>query len=99
MTPQTFVNDIRKIPEVASQIVLLVIDEAHRASGAHAYSQAVRDMMVLNPHFRVLALTATPGSTRDAVQNVVDAAHISHIEIRDEGALDLKSYIHKKVRV
>jgi ATP-dependent DNA helicase MPH1 len=53
--------------------------------------------MAKNPHFRVLALTATPGSTPDAVQAIVDALHISRIEIRDEGSLDLKEYVFKKV--
>ena len=33
--------------------------------------------MTLNPHFRVLALTATPGAKADAVQNVVDSLHVS----------------------
>lgn len=53
--------------------------------------------MAKNPHFRVLALTATPGSTPDAVQAIVDSLHISRIEIRDEGSLDLREYMHKKV--
>lgn len=78
--------------------MLIVVDEAHRATGGYAYSIAIRDMMVFNPHFRVLALTATPGSNRDAVQAVVDNMHISHIEIRDEQALDLRQYVHRKVR-
>jgi ATP-dependent DNA helicase MPH1 len=56
-------------------------------------------MMAKNPHFRVLALTATPGGTPEAVQSIIDCLHISHIEIRDENSLDLKAYIHKKVRV
>ena len=52
--------------------------------------------MAKNPHFRLMALTATPGSKPDAVQAIVDSLHISHIEIRDEHSLDLKAYIHKK---
>ena len=54
-------------------------------------------MMAKNPHFRVLALSATPGNTPDAVQAIVDSLHISHIEIRNEQSFDLRSYIHKKV--
>lgn len=77
--------------------MLIVLDEAHRATGAYAYATAIRDMMIFNPNFRVLALTATPGSNREAVQAVVDSMHISHIEIRDEQALDLREYIHRKV--
>ena len=49
-----------------------------------------------NPHFRVLALTATPGSKIEAVQEVVDALHISHIEMRSEQSPDVCQYLHKK---
>lgn len=54
-------------------------------------------MMAKNPHFRVLALTATPGGKLEAVQTLIDGLHISRIEIRDENSLDLKPYLHKKV--
>jgi len=53
--------------------------------------------MAKNPHFRLLALTATPGNNVEAVQTLVDGLHISRIEIRNEESLDLKPYIHKKV--
>ncbi|KAG7099443.1 hypothetical protein E1B28_001294 [Marasmius oreades] len=97
MTPQTLINDLTSENCDVRDIVLLVIDEAHRASGGdYAYNQVVRYMMAKNPYFRVLALTATPGSTPDAVQNIVDGLHISRIEIRDENSLDLKPYIHEK---
>lgn len=72
-------------------------DEAHKGSGGYAYAQVVRYMMCKNPHFRVLALTATPGNKAEAVQDIVDSLHISHIEIRNEGSMDLKQYIFEKV--
>ncbi|KAJ7293338.1 hypothetical protein C8J57DRAFT_1268767 [Mycena rebaudengoi] len=96
MTPQTLNNDLVSENCDAKDIVLLVIDEAHRATGGYAYNTVVRYMMAKNPHFRILALTATPGSTPDAVQALIDGLHISHIEIRDENSLDLKAYIHHK---
>ncbi len=74
----------------------LWLDEAHKATGNHSYAQVVRYLMARNPHFRVLALTATPGSTPAAVQAIIDSLHISHIEIRDEESLDLRPYIFKK---
>lgn len=77
--------------------MLYAVDEAHKGTGDYAYAQVIRFLMTKNPHFRVLALTATPGSTPDAVQAIVDSLHISRIEIRDEGSLDLREYIHKKV--
>ena len=74
------------------------LDEAHRATGDYSYNQVIRFLMAKNPHFRVLALTATPGNKPEAVQALVDSLHISHIEIRNEDSLDLRPYIHKKVR-
>lgn len=75
------------------------IDEAHKGTGDYAYAQVVRYMMAKNPHFRVLALTATPGGKPEAVQAIIDSLHISHIEIRDERSIDLKPYIFNKVRL
>ena len=73
-------------------------DEAHIATGDYAYAQIVRYMMAKNPHIRTLALTATPGNKPETVQKIVDALHIDHIEIRNEESIDLRDYIHKKVR-
>ncbi|TCD67543.1 3'-5' DNA helicase [Steccherinum ochraceum] len=96
MTPQTLMNDIRNGVCDCRDIVLLVIDEAHKGTGDYAYAQVVRYLMAKNPTFRLLALTATPGSTPEAVQTVVDSLHISHVEIRDEESLDLRQYMHEK---
>jgi hypothetical protein len=75
-TPQTVQNDLKGGRIDASKIVCLVLDEAHKASGDFAYCGVVRYLMSKNPHFRVLALSATPGSTPEAVQAVVDALHV-----------------------
>ncbi|KAG8864334.1 3'-5' DNA helicase [Tulasnella sp. 330] len=96
MTPQTLYNDIASEAFDPLDVVLLVIDEAHRATGDYAYSTVVRYLTAKNPHFRLLALTATPGSDPERVQNVIDNLHISHIEIRDEKSLDLRQYVHEK---
>ena len=44
------------------------IDEAHKATGQHAYVQAVRMLRERSGGFRVLALSATPGRDPMAVQ-------------------------------
>lgn len=79
--------------------MIMLSDEAHHATGGYAYNQVIGMLMSKNPHFRVLALTATPGSTPEALQNLIDGLHISHVEIRDEGCRDIVPYIHEKVRV
>ena len=72
-------------------------DEAHKATGSYAYSQVLRFLMAKNPHFRVLALSATPGSDPEKVQSIIDHLHISRIEIRDEASMDLREYMFTKV--
>jgi len=97
MTPQTLVNDLATGTCDPDKVVLLVIDEAHKGTGDYAYAQIIRFMMAANPFFRILALTATPGSKPEAVQAILDSLHISHIEIRNEGSMDVQPYMHKKV--
>ena len=53
--------------------------------------------MANHPHFRVVALTATPGRTPDKVQEIVDNLHISQIEIREAEAPEISRYMYKKV--
>ncbi|CAG8645682.1 10842_t:CDS:2, partial [Acaulospora colombiana] len=97
MTPQTLVNDLATSTCDPTSIALLVIDEAHKGTGDYAYAQIVRFMMAVNPFFRILALTATPASKPEAVQAIVDSLHISHIEIRNEGSMDVQPYMRKKL--
>nr|VWO96633.1 ATP-dependent RNA helicase CshA (EC [Ganoderma boninense] len=92
----TLLNDLIQGHVDPLDLVLIVIDEAHRGTGDYAYAQVVRYMMQHNPHHRILALTATPGGKPEAVQEIVDALHVSHIEIRSETDPDLKKYLHTK---
>ncbi|EPY51738.1 ATP-dependent 3' to 5' DNA helicase [Schizosaccharomyces cryophilus OY26] len=100
MTPQTLNNDLRSGFVDARSIVCLVIDEAHKATGSHAYAQVIRTILKHNSHFRVLALTATPGSTTSAVQKVIDCLHISKVIVRNEESVDIRPYVfHKNIQV
>ncbi|KAL5380010.1 hypothetical protein DPSP01_008049 [Paraphaeosphaeria sporulosa] len=96
MTPQTLVNDLKHGYADPKRIVLLVVDEAHRATGAYAYVEAVSFLRRFNNSFRVLALTATPGADIEAVQKVIDGLDISRVEIRTERSLDIVKYIHHR---
>ncbi|KAF2442440.1 P-loop containing nucleoside triphosphate hydrolase protein [Karstenula rhodostoma CBS 690.94] len=96
MTPQTLVNDLKHGYADPKKIVLLVVDEAHRATGGYAYVEAVSFLRRFNNSFRVLALTATPGADIEAVQKVIDGLDISRVEIRTERSLDIVKYIHHR---
>ncbi|KAF3484111.1 ATP-dependent DNA helicase [Arthroderma uncinatum] len=96
MTPQTLINDLKSGIADPKRIVLLVVDEAHRATGAYVYVEVVKFIQRFNTSFRVLALTATPGSTVETVQEVIDGLNISRVEIRTEESLDIRGYVHAK---
>ncbi|KAJ2315017.1 3'-5' DNA helicase [Coemansia sp. RSA 2705] len=112
-TPQILQNDLKTgtlDTENAKRIVLLVIDEAHRATGRYAYGESIdalhslyhgSNAAMLNPAqpcraapFRVMALTATPGSKISAVDDIVQRLHIAHIFLRTEESIDVVPYIH-----
>lgn len=97
MTPQTLMIDLKHGYADPKKIVLLVVDEAHRATGNYAYVEVVSFLRRFNTSFRVLALTATPGADVEAVQKVIDGLDISRVEIRTEQSLDIKKYIHHRV--
>ncbi|RDW70802.1 3'-5' DNA helicase [Aspergillus mulundensis] len=96
MTPQTLTNDLKSGIADPKRIVLLVVDEAHRATGGYAYVEVVKFLRRFNQSFRILALTATPGSNVESVQAVVDGLDISRVEIRTEQSLDIREYVHSK---
>jgi ATP-dependent DNA helicase MPH1 len=96
MTPQTLINDLKTGSCDPKKIVLVVIDEAHRATGSYAYVEVVKFIRRFNESFRILALTATPGSDVEAVQKVIDGLDIARCEIRTEQSLDIREYVHHK---
>ncbi|KAI9737129.1 MAG: 3'-5' DNA helicase [Cirrosporium novae-zelandiae] len=96
MTPQTIINDLKTGICDPKRIVLLVVDEAHRATGNYAYVEVVSFLRRFNSSFRVLALTATPGASVEAVQAVVDHLDISRVEIRTEKSIDIQPYVHSR---
>ncbi|KAF2468267.1 P-loop containing nucleoside triphosphate hydrolase protein [Lindgomyces ingoldianus] len=96
MTPQTLLNDLKAGCADPKKIVLLVVDEAHRATGSYAYVEVVSLMRRFNPSFRILALTATPGADVESVQKVIDGLEISKIEIRTENSLDIRNFVHQR---
>ena len=96
MTPQTLINDLKKGSADPKKIVLLVVDEAHRATGGYAYVEVVKFIKRFNESFRVLALTATPGGDIEAVQKVIDGLDIARVEIRTEQSLDIRDYVHHR---
>lgn len=95
-TPQVVENDLAFGVVNPKSIVLLVIDEAHRARGNYSYNNVVNFLRRFNDSFRTLALTATPAADVEGVQAVIDNLKISKIEVRTEQSIDIIKYMKRK---
>jgi len=87
-TPQTIDNDILAGIIDKNDFNLIIFDEAHRAVGDYAYCR-IADFF---KDAKKLALTASPGSKRAKIEEVVNNLHISKVEIRTEDDVDVRDY-------
>jgi hypothetical protein len=96
-TPQTLHNDVNRGTCDISDFVLLVVDEAHRATGNYAYTHITKTIMECKDRKRgprIVALSATPGSKLDKVAEVIENLYISKVEVRAADDEDVKEYVH-----
>ncbi|KAL1428097.1 hypothetical protein MTO96_016990 [Rhipicephalus appendiculatus] len=96
LTPQVMMNDLLRNALRPQDVKCLVIDEAHKALGSYSYCQVVKEILKDNNQFRILALSATPGTDVKAVRNVLANLMISHVELRTEDSLDIQAFTQKR---
>ncbi|KAL9182243.1 hypothetical protein ACHAXT_012895 [Thalassiosira profunda] len=95
-TPQTLVKDITDGRCDAEKIVCVVMDEAHRATGEHANAVLVRLIANSGGKFRMVGLSATPGTDIKSIQAIVDTLRITKIEARMEDDPNVRQYINHR---
>ena len=91
-TPQVVRNDANKGTLDLSEIDLLVVDEAHRATGNAAVAQLGDLLMMANPEARILGATASPGWNESSVEEVCERLHLSGIHARGSKETMLEPY-------
>ncbi len=91
-TPQTIENDIMGGKINLSEVSLLVIDEAHRARGNYAYVFIAKNYMQTSKQPRILALTASPGTNKESLEELVKNLSIETIEYREPGHHELMEF-------
>jgi len=104
-TPQTVYNDVRHGRVSLQDVVLAVFDEAHRSVKDYTYTKlaTVYRETALRP--RIMGLTASPGASREKVDEIKRNLFIEAVEARSEESEDVKGYVEKtnietiKVRV
>jgi len=92
-TPQGLENDIITGRINLEDVSLLVFDEAHRAVGDYAYVFVAKLYYKKAKYPRILALTASPGSDLEKIQEVTKNLHIEKVEVRTDQDPDVKPYI------
>ena len=93
-TPQTVANDLRGTKISLDVFGSAVFDECHRTVGKYAYTYianecAVRDILIVG-------LTASPGSRKERIKELVEALSIRHIEARSSQDYDVARYVMEK---
>ncbi len=94
-TPQTIENDLLTGKIRLDDFGLVIFDEAHRAIGDYAYVFINLQLQKQNPKALVLALTASPGSEEEHIQDVCRNLSIKNIEIKDASDHDVKPYVNE----
>ena len=107
-TPQTIQKDleacIKEAEETgetgrstfASQIVCLVLDEAHRATGKYAFVKVIELLESIGAKFRIVGLSATPGTSIKSVQSVLEILRATKVQVRTEDDESVRRYLHEK---
>ena len=94
-TPQGLENDIITNRIDLKDVSLIVFDEAHRATGDYAYVFVAKQYHRKARYPRILALTASPGSDMEKINEVCKNLHIEDVELRTDNDPDVKPYIQK----
>jgi ERCC4-related helicase len=94
-TPQTIENDLLTGLMNLNDFSLVIFDEAHRAIGEYAYVFVNLQLQKQNPNALVVALTASPGSEEEKIQDVCKNLTIRNIEIKELTDNDVKEYVNE----
>ncbi len=95
-TPQTVRNDLRNGRLDLAKFSLVVFDEAHHSIGDYAYPYIAKVYAGNSQNPRILGLTASPGGTREKINEIMKNLGIDSVEIRTEEDLDVAPFVRKK---
>ena len=94
-TPQGLENDILSGKIDLAEVSLIVFDEAHRATGDYSYVFIAERYHKRAKNERILALTASPGSDKETIEEVCTHLFIEGIEVRSQESPDVSPYIQE----
>ena len=93
-TPEVIRNDLNEFRLNLKDFGLVIFDEAHRAIKDYAYTLISKKYMEQSLNPLILAMTASPGSDKNRIQQICNNLYIEHIEYRNEEDSDVKPYVN-----
>jgi Fanconi anemia group M protein len=93
-TPQTMANDLKSGNVSLDGVGLVIFDECHRSIGRYAYTYVAEGCKLLG--IQIIGLTASPGSDRKKIKELISILGIRTIEARTSSDLDVAPYIKGK---
>ena len=94
-TPQGLENDVINGRVRLEETSLLCVDECHHATGEYSYVWLAQQYEKVAKYPRILALTASPGSDMENIQEICRNLLIEKVEVRTEQDPDVKPYIQQ----
>ena len=95
-TPQTIENDVKNQNIDLDEFSLLVVDECHKSRENFANTKVAEKYFSDKDSKRILALTASPGSDKNKINEICNNLHLKSVEILTEEDEDLKKHIQEK---
>src|SRR5713226_1093643 len=95
-TPQTVFNDVKNRRVSLRDLVLAVFDEAHRSVRDYSYTQLAKRYADEAEHPLILGLTASPGGSREKVQEIKRNLYIDRVS--KKMLLEARSTITTRLR-
>ena len=93
-TPQTIEHDVTNGKIDLSSVVLLVVDETHRAVHNYSYVRVTQKYFQQSKRPLVLGLTASPSAEK--IHEICENLEIKNVELKSETDEDVAPYVQKR---
>ncbi len=94
-TPQTVRNDVRHGRVDLNDVVLIVFDEAHRCVKDYSYTEIAKVYKEQGWTPLILGLTASPGGSREKINDITRNLFIEQVEARSDESEDVKPFVEQ----
>jgi len=94
-TPQCIRNDLKDDRLNLKDFSFVIFDEAHRAVKNYAYTFIAKKYMMQATNPLILGLTASPGGSREKINEITENLFVTAVEIRSEKDGDVEPYVQE----